>query len=224
MSQPHKTRKAPSRKATSVSLKFVLIAALLALPAFVLAAPAAATNHPEISVSPSSVPAEAGDVTVTVSGTNFSGNLNPFFLTTCSGAEGDPSALATIAEAGGDVTSLLAAATALCPNILAEGASPEWSDGGFSLEKTITLTEDDISNGGIVVLAAGLAGTSPEFAFILLSAEDGTMMSETEDEPTELAETGVNSVLLLTIGVLVLGAGLIVLTQARRMKVSVCAN
>ena len=48
MSQPHKTRKALSRKATSVSLKFVLIAALLALPAFVLAAPAAATNHPEI--------------------------------------------------------------------------------------------------------------------------------------------------------------------------------
>lgn len=218
MSQPQEIR-----KATTVSLKFVLIAALLALPAFVLAAPAAAASHPEISLSPPSAPAEAGDVTVTISGTNFSGNLNPFFVTTCPGAEGDPSALASIAEGGGDVTSLLAAATAVCPNILTDSASPEWSEGGFSLEKTITLTDEDISNGGIIVLAAGLAGTSPEFAFALLAADD-SMMSETEGEMTELAETGVNSALLFTVGVLVLGAGLIVLTQARRLRAAVSAN
>ncbi len=202
-----------SRKALKGFAKAVAILGATALAAFLWAAPVAADGHISLSVSPSTVPAEAGDVTITVSGSGFSGNLNPFFVTTCPGAEGDPAALATIAEAGGDASALLASATAICPTILGDGASPEWSDGSFSHEMTISISDADISNGSLVVLAAGLSGTTPEFAFTSLAISDG-------EEPAEpvLAETGANSGLLAIIGISVLGAGLLVIAQSRRLR------
>ena len=192
-------------------LAVLLVTGVLAV---LWAAPAAADSHLQISIEPESVPAEAGDVTITVSGTSPSGPLSPFFVTKCPGAGGDPTRLDAIAQAGGDVSTLLAAATQLCPSIMADAASPDWDDGAFSHEITISITDDDIANGAVVVLAAGLSGADPKFAFVALKVgEQPTLIAE----PT-LADTGANSNLLLIVGVSVLATGLLVLAQGRRVR------
>ncbi len=197
------------RKAFRFSTKLTVMLGAAVLPALFWIAPASAAEHLEISIDPVSVPAEAGDVTITVSGTNSTGPLSPFFVTTCPGAKGDPSMLDAIAEAGGDVSTLLAAATEICPNIMSDTAAPDWDGGAFSHEMTVSITDEDIANGAVVVLAAGLSGADPEFAFLALQVGEPSPM---------LAETGASSSLLLIVGVSVLGAGLLVLAQGRRLR------
>ena len=54
------------------------------------ASPAAADGHlPTMTLDPASVPAEAGDVTLTITGANWS-EPSPFFIAACPGAGGDP--------------------------------------------------------------------------------------------------------------------------------------
>ena len=216
---------------------FVLVG-VVALMGLLWATPAGADSHlPSITLDPASVPAEEGDVTITVTGANW-GELVPFFITTCPGAQGDPTVLVDAI-----------AAISNCPTITGDvRADLAWEDGGFTTEMTVTITQSDIDAGGLVVLAGWLSAstsTNPEdgeATFTILGISDESMddtadeepmddtadeepMDDTADEePTddtgeeELAMTGSESSLLFIVGASVLAAGLLVIGTGRRVR------
>ena len=103
--------------------RLFVLTGVMALCGALWASPAAADEHlPTITFDPPSVPAETGDVTVTASGANWP-EPTPFFITSCTGAGGDPTAPLTLSSA--------ADAIAMCPNLMASAISVEW-DSGFS--------------------------------------------------------------------------------------------
>jgi LPXTG-motif cell wall-anchored protein len=148
--------------------RLLVLAGVMALVAVLWAAPASAGGHgPLISLDPSSVPAEVGDVTLTISGSNWS-EPTPFFITACPGAAGDADAPYSLSSA--------ADAIAMCPNLMSSAIAVEWDSGSFTTEWTASITQADIDNGALVILA-------------------GWLSVDTLTEPEEYATVG-----LLTIG------------------------
>ncbi|MCE2532024.1 MAG: hypothetical protein J4F44_06110, partial [Acidimicrobiia bacterium] len=163
--------------------RLLVLAGVLALLGMLWASPAAADGHlPSITLDPDTVPAEVGDVTITVSGSNWT-EPTPFFIVACPGAAGDPAAPLTLSSAPD--------AIAMCPNLMASALAVEWDDGSFTTEWTVGITQADIDIGGLVVMAGWLSADTladPEaFATVgLLNIGEAEQMDDTgEEEPAD---------------------------------------
>ncbi len=164
--------------------RLFVLAGVMALVGMLWASPAAADGHlPSITLDPASVPAEAGSVTVTVTGANWS-EPSPFFIVGCPGAAGDPEAPLTLSSAP--------EAIAMCPNLMAAAVAVEWDDGSFTTEWTTEITQADIDNGALVVLAGWLSvdtlSNPEEFATVAVLAigvEEEPAEDPAEEEPAE---------------------------------------
>ena len=228
--------------------RLLVLAGVVALVSMLWASPAAADGHlPTITLDPASVPPEEGDVTLTITGANWT-EPSPFFITACPGAAGDPTAPLTLSSAP--------EAIAMCPNLMASALAVEWDDGSFTTEWTTTITQADIDVGGLVIMAGWLSVdtlSDPEaFATVGLlaiaepAAEEEPMdepaaeeepMDDTGDEESmddtgeeepmddpgeeELPRTGHDSSLLAIVGVGILAAGLLLLGAGRRVRTAI---
>ncbi len=222
--------------------RLLVLAGMMALIGLVWAAPASADSHtPSITLDPASVPAEVGDVTITVSGSNWT-EPAPFFITACPGAAGDAAAPYSLTSAP--------EAIAMCPNLMASALSVEWDDGSFSTEWTVTITQAEIDVGALVVMAGWLSvdtlSAPEEFATVAVltigdppaeeepaaeePAEEEPMDDGAEEEMDDGAEepmddgaeempvTGSESSLLVVVGASILAAGLLVVGAGRRVR------
>lgn len=221
--------------------RLLVLAGVMALIGLVWATPAAADGHlPSITLDPASVPAETGEVTLTITGANWS-EPTPFFIVACPGAAGDPTAPLTLSSAP--------EAIAMCPDLMAAVVPVEWDDGSFTVEWTTAITQADIDIGGLVIMAGWLSvdtlSSPEEFATVGLlaiadpPAEEEPMEEEpAEEEPAEeepmddmgdeepmddgaadeMPVTGHESGLLAIVGVGTLAAGLLVIGAGRRVR------
>ncbi len=159
--------------------RLLVLAGVVALIGMLWASPAAADSHlPSITLDPAAVPAEEGSVTVTVTGANWT-EPSPFFIVACPGAAGDPTAPLTLSSAP--------EAIAMCPDLMASAIAVEWDDGGFTTEWTTTITQADIDNGALVVMAGWLSVdtlSDPE-AFATVAALSIGVEEEPMDDPAE---------------------------------------
>ncbi len=158
--------------------RLFVLAGVMALIGMLWASPAAADGHlPTITIDPASVPAEVGDVTVTITGANWS-EPTPFFIVACPGAAGDPTAPLTLSSAPD--------AIAMCPNLMAAALAVTWDDGSFTTEWTASITQADIDAGALVVMAGWLSTDTladPEsFATVGVIAIGETMDDTGEEE------------------------------------------
>ena len=171
--------------------RLCVLAGVLALFGALWASPAAADGHvPTLAMDPASVPAEEGDVTVTVSGSNWS-EPTPFFITSCTGAGGDPEAPLTLSSAAEAIT--------MCPDLMASAIAVEWDDGSFTTQWTVTVTQADIDAGAVVVLAGWLSTDTlldpDEFATVAVlnvgdSADDMDEGADDMDEGSDDMDEG----------------------------------
>jgi len=221
--------------------RLLVLAGVVALVGVLWASPAAADGHlPSITLDPASVPAEAGDVTVTITGANWS-EPSPFFIVACPGAAGDPAAPLTLTAAP--------EAIAMCPDLMASALAVQWDDGSFTTEWTTAITQADIDAGGLVIMAGWLSVdtlSSPEefasIALLSIGVEEEPMDEPAEEEPMddagdeeqmddmgdeapmddpgekELPVTGHESGLLAIVGASILVAGLLVIGAGRRVR------
>ena len=161
--------------------RLFVLAGVMALIGMLWASPAAADSHlPTITIDPAGVPAEVGDVTVTVTGANWT-EPTPFFIVACPGAAGDPTAPLTLSSAPD--------AIAMCPNLMASALAVTWDDGSFTTEWTASITQADIDAGALVVMAGWLSTDTladPEsFATVGVIAIGETMDDSGEEEPMD---------------------------------------
>ena len=164
--------------------RLFVLAGVVALIGMLWASPAAADGHlPTITLDPATVPAEAGPVTVTVSGANWS-EPSPFFIVACSGAAGDAEAPLTLSSAP--------EAIAMCPDLMASALAVEWDDGSFTTEWTVTITQADIDAGALVILAGWLSvdtlSNPEEYATVgvlAIGAEEEPADEPAEEEPMD---------------------------------------
>ena len=164
--------------------RLFVLAGVMALIGMLWASPAAADGHlPYITLDPASVPAEEGDVTLTVTGGNWT-EPTPFFIVACPGAAGDPVAPLTLSSAP--------EAIAMCPNLMAAVVPVEWDDGSFTTQWTTPITQADIDAGGLVIMAGWLSvdtlSSPEEFASVTLLAigvEEEPMDEPAEEEPMD---------------------------------------
>ena len=217
--------------------RLLVLAGVVALVSMLWASPAAADGHlPTITLDPASVPAEVGDVTITITGANWT-EPTPFFIAACPGAGGDPTAPLTL--------STLPEAMAMCPNLTSAVVVVTWDDGSFTTEWTAPITQADIDVGALVILAGWLSTDTladPEaFATVgLLAIADPPAEEEPMEEPAaeeepmddtgeeesmddmgdeeELPVTGHESGLLAIVGASILAAGLLVIGAGRRVR------
>ncbi len=212
--------------------RLLVLAGVMALIGMLWASPAAADGHlPSITLDPAMVPPEEGSVTVIVTGANWS-EPSPFFIVACPGAAGDPTAPLTLSSAP--------EAIAMCPDLMASAIAVEWDDGSFTTEWTTTITQADIDNGDLVILAGWLSVdtlTNPEeYATVAVlrigigeEPVDDPAAEEPMDEPAaeepmddpgeeELPVTGLESGLLAIVGASILAAGLLVIGAGRRVR------
>ncbi len=128
--------------------RLFVMAGVVALIGVLWASPAAADNHTHfITLDPTSVPAELGDVEIAVSGGNWSEPV-PFFITACTGAGGDVEPVLAMRD--------LPTAQGLCPNLLTDVRAVEWDDGSFATTITVTITQAEIDAGALVIGAGWL--------------------------------------------------------------------
>lgn len=221
--------------------RLLVLAGVMALIGMLWASPAAADGHlPTIAIDPDTVPAEVGDVTVTITGANWT-EPSPFFIVACPGAAGDPTAPLTLSSAP--------EAIAMCPNLMASALPVQWDDGTFTTEWTVGITQADIDIGALVVMAGWLSTDTladPEsFATVGLinigaaeepmddTGDEETMDDTGDEEPMddmgdeepmddpgeeELPVTGHDSSLLAIVGAGILAAGLLVIGAGRRVR------
>lgn len=173
----------------------VALAAILTLT-LGLVAPAAAQGDQEIVATPSSVDA-AGEHEITVEGSGYTG---PAFLLPCPGAGGD---LAAVAEDSCDLGSL----TPVAPD----------SDGNF----TATVTWD-IPAEGLVMVVGNAAQTEVAAAVVSVGGGEAMADESMEDDAMEeasddLAETGVESSVLVIAGGAILAAGALFINSRREL-------
>ena len=210
--------------------RLFVLAGVVALIGILWASPAAADSHvPTITIDPASVPAEVGDVTVTITGANWT-EPTPFFIVACPGAAGDPTAPLTLSSAPD--------AIAMCPDLMASALAVAWDDGSFTTEWTVGITQADIDVGALVVMAGWLSTDTladPEsFATVGVIAigesmdDSGEEMDDAADEEPmddsgeeELPVTGSDSSLLVIVGVGILAAGLLVIGAGRRVRTAI---
>ena len=188
--------------------RLFVLTGVVALMGLLWATPAVADSHQSITVDPASVPAVEGDVTITVTGADWTEPV-PFFITACPGAQGDPTVIVDTV-----------AALTMCPNIAGDSRAVAFDGGSFTTEITVTITQGDIDAGGVVILAGWLsASASPATAAaaILTIADEEPMDDEATDDE-ELPVTGAESSLLLIVGAGVLAAGLLVVGAGRRVR------
>ena len=177
--------------------RLFVLTGVVALMGLLWATPAVADSHQSITLDPASVPAVEGDVTITVTGADWTEPV-PFFITACPGAQGDPTAIVDTV-----------AALTMCPNIAGDSRAVAFDGGSFTTEITVTITQGDIDAGGVVILAGWLsASASPA------TAADAILTIADE----ELPDTGAESSLLLIVGAGVLAAGLLVVGAGRRVR------
>ena len=215
--------------------RLFVLTGVVALMGLLWATPAAADSHQSITVDPASVPAVEGDVTITVTGADWTEPV-PFFITACPGAQGDPTVIVDTV-----------AAITMCPNIAGDSRAVAFDGGSFTTEITVTITQGDIDAGGLVILAGWLsASASPATAAAAILAIADEPMDDMDDEATddeaageesmddeaageesmddeamddeELPVTGAESSLLLIVGAGVLAAGLLVVGAGRRVR------
>lgn len=160
--------------------RLFVLAGVMALIGMLWASPAAADGHlPTITLDPASVPAETGDVTLTITGANWS-EPTPFFIVACPGAAGDPAAPLTLSSAP--------EAIAMCPDLMAAVVAVAWDDGSFTTEWTTAITQADIDAGGLVIMAGWLSvdtlSNPDEFATVALLAV-GVEEEPAAEEPVE---------------------------------------
>ena len=213
--------------------RLLVLAGVMALIGMLWASPAAADGHlPTITIDPDTVPAEVGDVTVTISGANWT-EPSPFFIVACPGAAGDPDAPYSLSTAP--------EAIAMCPDLMASALPVDWDDGSFTTEWTVGITQADIDIGGLVIMAGWLSTdtlSNPEAnATVGLlnigEAEEEPMDEPAEEEPMdepaeeepmddtgeeELPVTGNDSGLLAIVGASILAAGLLAIGAGRRVR------
>ena len=129
--------------------RLLALAGTAALVGVLWGTPVSAEEHlPSITLDPSSVPAEEGEVTLTVTGANWT-EPSPFFIVACPGAGGDPTAPLSVSTAP--------EAIALCPDLMASALAVEWDDGSFTTEWTVAITQAEIDIGALVVMAGWLS-------------------------------------------------------------------
>ncbi len=209
---------------------------LLALLFWVTAPGASAQDDAAIELSPSSTAAEVGDVEITISGSGFA-DSGRVYVVVCPGAEGDPDFVVSSGNA-----------TTACTNVI--GAFGGTSDLGvftptngiFSESTTVSITQEDIDNGGLYILVGTVSSLTGPSAGAVLSIEDSSADTDTDssgdadaeeeemdddeemddeemdDESTGLADTGVESGLLAVAGISVVIAGLLFAGLSRRIR------
>ncbi|MCY3663059.1 MAG: LPXTG cell wall anchor domain-containing protein [bacterium] len=164
--------------------RLLVLAGVMALVGMLWASPAAADGHlPTMTLDPASVPAEVGDVTLTITGANWS-EPSPFFITACPGAAGDPDAALALSSAP--------EAIAMCPDLMSSALAVEWDDGSFTTEWAVSITQADIDAGGLVILAGWLSVdtlSDPEqyatVAVLGIGADEEPMDDTGEEEPMD---------------------------------------
>ena len=197
--------------------RIFVLAGVVALMGLLWATPVVADSHlPSITLDPSTVPAEAGDVTITVSGANWA-EPTPFYITACTEAKGDPSPLV-------DVVGVLAN----CLTITGDFRDVTWDNGSFTTEVTFTITQAEIDAGGLVILAGWLStsATSEDAAVAILTIADEEPAAEepaaeepaAEEPAAEMPVTGAESNLLVVVGASILAAGLLLAGAGRRVR------
>lgn len=163
-----------------------------------LVAPAGAQADVSITATPGNVDA-AGEHEITVTGEGYTG---PAFLLPCPGAEGD---MALLADDGAcDLANL----TPVTPD----------ADGTFEVTTTFDIPEE-----GLVIVVGNAAQTEVGPALITVGAEamaetmedDGEAEAMTDD--ASLADTGVESSVLLIAGGTVLIAGMLIVNSRREL-------
>jgi len=183
----------------------LLGAAAIAGLLFFTATPASADGHiPEIAAEPAWVPAVPGTYTVTIEGFFWEGAPDGLFVTICSAAEeGDANTI----DASNALTS--------CPTLVVDGGRGNPGGGStWSYDLDITVTDTDITNGTIAVLAGELAAGSPWSASLNVFVGD----PGGDDMDDMMADTGAESGLIAVIGASVLAAGLLAVGVGRRLS------
>ena len=211
--------------------RIFVLAGVVALMGLLWATPAAADSHQSITLDPTSVPAVEGDVTITVTGADWTEPV-PFFITACPGAQGDPDAIVTTVDA-----------LSMCPAITGAVQTVAFDGGSFTTEITVTITQDDIDAGALVILAGWLsasASSEDAAAAVLVIADEEepaprsrwtSRLPRSLDEPAaeepaaeepadEMPDTGAESNLLVVVGASILAAGLLMAGAGRRVRIA----
>ena len=163
--------------------KFAIIAGAMAMAgALFLASPVSAQDAETITADPANVPAEAGDVTVTINGAGWTGAPAGLYVINCPGADftQDP----PVSASPGDANYALTA----CPQLLGStGRATADSDGNWSYDLTITVDQAAIDSGKIYVIAGELAAGSDWSANVTITVGAEPVAAE-EPEAEEAAE------------------------------------
>ena len=220
--------------------RLLVLTGAMALMGMLWASPVAADGHlPSITLDPASVPAEEGDVTITVNGSNFKAEVAPFLITTCPKAQGDPTLIT-------DQVSAFGHCPLLASDLTGQMRDVEVVDGSFSYELTVTITQAEIDVGALVILASwAKAGATTEdggSAALIVADEDpmdddmgeesmdddmgeesmdDDMGDESMDDDMgdeELPDTGSESNVLVIVGAGILLAGVLVIGAGRRVR------
>ena len=197
--------------------RIFVLAGVVALMGLLWATPAAADHHHSITLDPTSVPAVEGDITITVTGVDWT-EPAPFFITACAGAEGDPTVIVDTV-----------AALSMCPTITGAVQTVAWDGGSFTTEVTVTITQGDIDVGALVILAGWLSATASPAdtaaAILVIADEEEPAAEEPAAEESmddtaadEMPVTGAESNLLVVVGASILAAGLLVTGAGRRVR------
>ena len=212
--------------------RIFVLAGVVALMGLLWATPAAADSHQSITLDPTSVPAVEGDVTITVTGADWT-EPAPFFITACPGAQGDPTVIVDTV-----------AALSMCPTITGAVQTVAWDGGSFTTEVTVTITQGDIDAGALVILAGWLSATASSAdaaAAVLTFVDEAAEAAAAEaaeaaaaeaaeaaaaeaaeaaaaEAADEMPDTGAESNLLVVVGASILAAGLLVTGAGRRVR------
>ncbi|MCY4037101.1 MAG: hypothetical protein OXF64_06595, partial [bacterium] len=177
--------------------KLIFIGLALALVGFLFAGSASAQDGPSLSASPSSL-AEPGEATVTVTGSGWT--VGSAFLLPCNIPEGvnaaelDDAAVANHCSQTGGFLDM----GNLTPVTIADG----------DFEATVTV---NVPAQGIFLVTGDATGQESAFALVSVGTDD--MMDD-----DMLAETGVETSVLVIIGAGIALAGVMVFGLSRRLR------
>ena len=173
-----------------------------------MADPGSAQAGPAISVNPGFVPAEVGTHTVTISGTGWAGAPQGLTVTACHGvAGGDPE----------DLPASLEGLRQACATLADDsGRGNPAGDGTWSYNLAVNVTQQDIDNESIAILAGQPQEGSQWTAIDSLGVGDQREETATAANGGSVADTGVDSGLIVIIVVSVLVAGLLAVALGRR--------
>ena len=160
------------------------------------------------TATPSSVPAETGTVTLTISGTGFAGQQG-VYISPCPGANGDADSITA------------ANAAVLCPTIGMDVFNTNTGitladDGTFTTEFEVTITQSDIDAGALVLAVGATLDLAGTYAARIILQIDSPAAPPPVEEP--LATTGVGSTTVAIIAGSIVVAGLMLAAVSRRLK------